>query len=97
MFSFFRSEYAEFSAFLQKLSKQNQSSWPSQDTWPRYKDLPGYTITQYEQSNGKAFLIVKFDEVIMVPDGFGGFRHGKNFKVGGDKFYPPVCQRFCCF
>jgi len=94
MFSFFKNEYSEFLSFLQELNKQNWGSWPSTDTWPHCKGMPGYSINQYEQTNGKTFVVVKFDEVVMLPDGFGEYRRGKRFKVGGDRNYQPVCERF---
>ncbi|MFO7657481.1 MAG: hypothetical protein R6W78_10465 [Bacteroidales bacterium] len=94
MFSFFKQEYSDFSAFLEGLNKQNWGSWPSSDTWPRYKGMPGYTINQYEQTNGKTFVVVKFDKQVIIPDGYGEYRKGKRFKVGGDRNYQPVCEWF---
>ena len=52
--------------------------------------MPGYSINQYEQDNGKTFVVVKFDEVVKLSDE----RKGKRFKVGGGRRYQPVCDYF---
>jgi hypothetical protein len=88
-FEFTEQQYHEFETFLRDLNKENWGTWnPSE--WLRYPGLPGYSIQQYEQTNGKTFVVVKFDEAVKLPDN----RKGKKFKVGGDRNYQPVCDRF---
>ena len=88
-FEFTEQQHQEFETFLQELNKENWGTWdPS--TWLHYPGLPGYSIHQYEQTNSRCFVVVKFDEVVKLPYD----RQGKKFKVGGNRNYQPVCDRF---
>jgi len=89
LFEFTELQYQQFKTFLLNLTKLNWGVWePSK--WLHYPGLPAYSIHQYGQTNGKSFVVIKFDEVVKLPDD----RQGKKFKVGGDRSYQPVCDRF---
>ncbi len=88
-FTFTREQYFIFRAFLDNLTRQNWGTWKPDD-WPRFDGLPSYAVNQYQQGNGKIFVVVQFDEAVTLPDG----RTGKKFKTGGDKNFKPVCERF---
>ena len=88
-FEFTKKQYWKFKSFLTDLNKVNWGTWnPSK--WLHYPGLPGYSIHQYEQTNGKIFVVVKFDDPVILPYD----RQGKKFKIGGDRSYQPVCDRF---
>jgi hypothetical protein len=91
MFQFTEEQYNEFYDFLRELNKTNWGAWDT-TTWLHYEGLPGYSINQYEQTNGKTFVVIKFDVIIKLPEDYD--RKGKKFKVGGDRNYQPVCDRF---
>jgi len=88
-FEFTELQYQEFRKFLKELNKVNWGVWDSRQ-WLKYPGLPGYSINQYEQTNGKTFVVVKFDEAVKLPYD----RKGKRFKVDGGMNYQPVCERF---
>ena len=88
-FEFTELQYQEFKTFLMELNKVNWGLWkPS--SWLSYPALPSYGIYHYEQTNGKTFVVIKFDDLVQLPDG----KQGRKFKVGGDRSYQPVCDRF---
>jgi hypothetical protein len=90
MFKFTESQYILFGNYLTELNKQNWGSWPSSTDWATFPGLPAYSIHQYEQTNGKTFVVVKFDKPVIIDE----YRKGAKFKVGGDRNYQPVCERF---
>jgi len=88
-FEFTAEQYQEFKSFLQELINTNWGCWePSK--WLTYPGLPGYALHQYIQENDKTFITIKFDDAVILPDR----RQGRKFKVGGDRNYQPVCERF---
>jgi len=89
MFTFSEQQHEEFRNFLYNLNQTNWGSWDSRQ-WLHFEGMPGYSINQYEQDNGKTFVVVKFDEVVKLSDE----RKGKRFKVGGGRRYQPVCDYF---
>jgi hypothetical protein len=88
-FEFTEEQYNCFLTMLQDLNKVNWGSWDN-SKWITFAGLPSYSIHQYEQPNGKSFVVVKFDAMILLPDE----RKGKRFKVGGQRGYEPNCERF---
>ncbi len=95
MFKFTDEQYSEFKKFLIAMKEQNWGTWPPSSEWPRFAGMPNYSLNQYQQTNGKAFVVVKFDKVVSLPDnGFGDQTKARRFKVGGDSLYQPVCPRF---
>jgi hypothetical protein len=90
MFKFTDEQYNQFDEFLHKMKGINWGSWPDNKEWPRFEGLPGYTLNQYEQTNGKIFVVVKFDNVVLLPDE----RKGKRFNCGKGHGYKPECERF---
>ncbi|HBO73128.1 MAG TPA: hypothetical protein DD653_00365 [Marinilabiliales bacterium] len=90
MFTFSESQYNEFDKFLSDMKGINWGTWPPNDNWPHYAGMTGYSLNQYEQDNGKVFVVVKFDNVVLLPDG----RKGKRFHCGKSRNYQPNCERF---
>jgi hypothetical protein len=88
-FEFTNEQYEQFRAFLAEMNKINWGVWPPAVGWLSFRDLPSYGLAQYEQDNGKTFIVVKFDYQVITPNGMG-----KRFKYGGDYLYKPVCQYF---
>ena len=88
-FEFTETQYNDFLGMLKGLNLANWGSWDASQ-WLRFEGLPGYSINQYEQTNGKTFVVVKFDSMVLLPDD----RKGKRFKVGGQRGYQPDCERF---
>jgi hypothetical protein len=89
-FEFTNEQHQEFKSFLTELNRSNWGVWDTRQ-WLKYPGMPGYSINQYEQEgNEKTFVTVKFDSPVTLPDG----RTGKRFKVGGNRNYQPVCERF---
>lgn len=88
-FEFTQQQYNDFNKQLKLLKKTNWGIWQS-SKWLTFKNLPAYTINQYEQDNGIIFLVVKFDSPVKLPDG----RTGKRFKYGGSRNYKPIVERF---
>jgi len=89
LFEFTESQYREFKTMLENLNKENWGLWDNRK-WLKFPGMPGYAIHQYIQTNEKTFVVVKFDELVLLPDN----RKGKRFKVGGQRNYQPVCERF---
>jgi len=89
LFEFTENQYRKFKTMLENMNKENWGNWDNRK-WLKFPGLPGYAIHQYIQTNEKTFVVVKFDEVIKLPDN----RKGKRFKVGGQRNYQPVCERF---
>ena len=71
------SQYDELKAYILNLNGINWGVWPSCDQWPKISIT--YSLNQYEQINGQIFTVIKFAEVVKLPDG----RMGKRFKVSG--------------
>lgn len=90
MFQFTDEQYNQFDGFMKELNTMNWGGWPDCKTWPRFEGMPGYSLNQYEQDNGKTFVVVKFDSPVRLPDE----RTGKRFKKGGQRAYQPVCEYF---
>lgn len=88
-FSFSESQYDDFYQMLKQLNTVNWGTWNTRE-WLRFEGMPDYSINQYQQDNGKQFVVVKFDSMVKLPDG----RKGKRFKVGGQRNYQPVCEYF---
>ena len=94
VFQFTEPQYHEFKIFLTKLQGTNRGLWPATETWPLYEGMPGYTVSRYEQENGKIFIMVKFDTDISLPENVNYGNTGRRFKMGGDYGYKPVCDHF---
>lgn len=90
MFTFTESQYDQFKTFLSAMIGINWGTWPNVEKWPHFDGMPGYSLNQYQQDNGKVFVVVKFDGAASLPDG----RKGRRFKTGGGRNYQPVCDRF---
>jgi hypothetical protein len=88
-FTFNESQYSEFKAFLNELKKTNWGTWNSRK-FITFPGLPGYSVNQYEQTNGQIFVVVKFDRPVITPYDVTG----KKFKVGGGRNYQPICSYF---
>jgi hypothetical protein len=88
-FKFSESQYKEFKEFLSGLNSMNWGAWPAAKQWLTFPGLPGYCLNQYQQDNGKTFVVVKFDRVVNTL-----YDTGKRFKVGGGRNYQPVCNYF---
>ena len=91
-FKFTEDQYNTFKTFLHELKVINWGVWPDPKTWPTFPGLPSYSLNQYQQDNGTAFVVVKFDTVVIVP-GRGDIK-GKRFKVGGGRNWQPICEYF---
>lgn len=89
MFTFTETQYDDFKKMLRDLNQVNWGQWDSRQ-WLRFENMPAYSVNQYQQDNGKTFVVVKFDEVVRLPYD----RKGKRFKVGGQRNYQPVCEYF---
>jgi len=61
-FTFSENQYQEFKSFLQELNTVNWGLWTPK-SWLSYPALPSYGIHHYQQTNGKSFVVIKFDTI----------------------------------
>ena len=90
VFMFGKYQYQAFRSFLYNLKDTPEITWPGPEDGLKYPGLPLYSLARHFQENGKPFLIVRFDDMVILPDG----TKARIFKVGGDPESLPLAIKF---